>query len=213
MKKRPEITQSLYAQFFDYKPRKGDLRKIAIIEAAIECVATEGIEHTSFEAIGKRLDIGRAHVAYYFPNRSDLIEATFKFAIGTGQTFSVENLKAAHPSRNPLEAFVNGTFEWFHTFPNHARVFLLLYYLASYDKKLRKLHDEIRATGAARIAAALEPMISKNHKKDVPELAKLVQAILTGYLVEFFSTHPGCDLETYRQRTQKELARLVKNYT
>lgn len=213
MKKRSEITQSLYAQFFEYKPRKGDLRKIAILETTIHLLAHEGLEATSFESIGKKLGIGRAHVSYYYPSRLDLIESAFKFAIGTGQTFSIEALKACPEGGNALEAFVNGTFEWFHTFPEHARVFLLLYYMASVDKRLRKLHDEIRATGAERIAAVLSAGTWALPKKEIPQLAKLVQTILTGHLLDFYSTHPSWDLEELRKRTQKEIARLLKSYT
>ena len=50
----------LVFQLFEFTPRKGDLRKLEIVKAAMECICKEGIEHTSFDKIGARLGIGRA---------------------------------------------------------------------------------------------------------------------------------------------------------
>jgi len=214
-----EFKRALYARFLNFTPKKGDLRRIEIIEGAIDCIASIGIEDTSFESIGKKIKMIRAHVAYYYPDRDDIIEAAIKFVVSTVQNYTVEAVKAARTPRERLDGFVHGTFDWIKNHPEHASVILLLYYYSSYHKKFRKLHHEIRTLGVERIAAIVAEILPKK-KASVPQAAKLVQSILTGHLVDFTTTESKLDIEEVRKKTLSEISSLmtlyetqVKNYT
>jgi AcrR family transcriptional regulator len=52
--------------------KKGQKTSEDIIQAAIRCVASIGIEHTSIGEIAKMADVNRSLVAYYFPKKDDL---------------------------------------------------------------------------------------------------------------------------------------------
>src|SRR4051794_29101570 len=87
-------------QLFEFTPRKGDLRRLEIIKAAIACVYEEGIENTSFDKIGTRLGIGRAHVSYYFKTIDEVLELAVKYIIATAQQITVVHVTKA---KTPLE--------------------------------------------------------------------------------------------------------------
>ncbi len=207
MKKEPRQL-ALYARFLDFKPRKGDLRKLEILEAAIQCLSSDGIHHTTFESVGKQLGIGRAHVAYHFPELGDLIEAAIKFCVSHVQALTVDAVSAEDSDQEKLEAFINATFEWVQRYPQQASAILLLYYLASIDRRYKKLHDEVRTLGAKRIQALLEGCLGRKHKAKSELLARRVQAIMTGNIVEFLTTQPKESLEHLRRRTISEVTEL-----
>lgn len=205
-----ELTESLYARFLDFKPTKGDLRRIAIIESAIDCISSIGVEAATLEAIGKRRRMAKAHVAYYFKDRRSIVEAAIKFVVATVQSFTVDHVRQAKSEKERLDAFVDGTFAWAETFPKHAPVILLLYYYASHDARYRRLHDDIRSLGAERIGAVLHSLVPKDKRKAIPSLAKLVQSILTGNMLDHFTTDSSCTLEELRVKTRREIQDAVR---
>jgi AcrR family transcriptional regulator len=52
--------------------KKGQKTSEDIIQAAIRCVASIGIEHASIGEIAKLADVNRSLVAYYFPKKDEL---------------------------------------------------------------------------------------------------------------------------------------------
>jgi TetR/AcrR family transcriptional regulator, transcriptional repressor of bet genes len=213
MPKKPSKNSSkdlaLYAQFLDFKPRKGDLRKLEILDAAIDCLGEEGIHRTTFESIGKKLGIGRAHVAYHYPDLENLFEAAIKFCISNVQNLTVDAVSATESDEEKPAAFINATFEWAQRYPNQTSVLLLLYYLASVDKRFKKLHDNVRKLGAQRIEAVIKKVVPKKTTTKPAAMAKAFQALLTGHLVDHFTTIPAQDLESLRRSTVAECYDLI----
>ena len=102
--------EALLARLFETKPRKGDLRKLAMAQAAITSLATEGIENTTLDSIGKRLGIRRSHVVYYFKMREELVAAAICLITVTAQDITVRKVSAAATARERLIAIVDGAF-------------------------------------------------------------------------------------------------------
>lgn len=213
-KKRMESVEldPMYARFLNFTPKKGDVRRARILEAAIQCMAKYGVEKTNFESIGQEAGMLRAHVAYYYPDRDEIIRSAIRFAIATVQHVTVEYVSQ---STNPVErlaAFVNGTFAWLEQYPVQMRIILLMYYYGSYDSEFRKIHTAVREVGAKRIDALLEPVVPKLGKPERYELAKLVQSILTGHVVDYVSTESARSLEQVRETTLKQIERVIEKY-
>lgn len=205
------LSNPLYAQFLDFKPRKRDVRRAIIVEAAIDCIATLGVENTSFEAIGKKAGMLKAHVAYYFPNRDDLIEEVIKFSVSSVQAMSVEGMKAETDPEQKLAAFITATFRWRDQFPKQSSVILLLYYYASFRRPYQKIHDRIRSLGAERIRAALSLQAAFRGAPQafLHDTSKLIQSILTGNLIDFITTTPQLQLEEVRDKTLGQVEALI----
>ncbi len=205
-----ELTQALYSQFLKFKPNKGDMRRIAILESAIECIATIGVESSTLEAIGKKNKMTKAHVAYYYGDRKTIVEAAIKFVVATVQSFTVRHVKEAEDDTQRLTAFVNGTFDWIATYPKHSAVILLLYYYSSYDSFYRRLHSEIRNLGAERLEAVVLPLLPVSRAKLAPYLGKMIQSIMTGHILDHITTNSPLSLEQLRRKTVKEISELIQ---
>ena len=148
--KELNIDPALY-EMFDFKPRKGDLKKIEILKATIECLGTLGVEKTTYEAIASKIDTRRAHVAYHFKDKHDLFKAAIKYIVANYQQISISNLSEAKSGKDMLYRYVDAVFTWASKYPNEVSVMLLLYYFCTFDNSYKELNDQIRAGGVERI--------------------------------------------------------------
>jgi len=204
--------QRLYSQILEFKPRKSDLRKVAILDAVIDCIATEGIDETNSQIVGKRSKMRRSHVAYYFPNRDSMVEAALKFVVTTGQEITIAHVIAAPTPAEKLEAFVTATFTWFERYPKHAAVMILLQYYGTVRPVYKKLHAQIRQAGEERLEAILsgQPLRKGVGKVQVRKLAQLIRALLVGKLTTYFSAESTTDEESYEELRKESLLLVQK---
>lgn len=209
-------TNPVLFKLFGDKLGKGDRRKKEIVEAAIECIGTVGVANTSYESIGKRLGIGRAHVAYHFPDFEKLMEMVIQYRTDTAQSIVVDLVEAAQTWQDAVRAYVDGPFFWIERHPNQASVLMLLYYYGSYEPKYRTLHTQIRKTGLARIEAILTPVIRKRfssptrYRKEANELARAIQALITGNVVNWITCESEVSLAQLREQTYRKSIDLVE---
>lgn len=196
-----KLHNPLYAEFLDFAPRKGDIRRARVLEATIRCIAELGGEKTNFESIGKRAGMLRAHVAYYYPDRDELVKAAIKFAVATAQHHTVLAVTQARTDEERLLAFIDGTYNWIEAYPEHGPVILLLYHYCSVDPFYRKIHTEAREMGAQRIEALLKPLLANAAPRELREKSKAIQALLTGHIMDFLSTNCARTLREYRAQT------------
>ncbi len=174
---------------FEYKPRKGDIKKMEIIKAAIECLATDGLEKTSYEAIAKRIGTRRAHVAYYFSDKHDIFKSAIKYILATYQQISITHLQEAEDGTDMLFKYVAAVFDWAKKHPSQVSVMLLLYYLCTIKEDYRVLNDQIRSNGHERIfyilAMKLEKTMSKNKAR---VLSKNIQNMISAAIIDSVTT-------------------------
>lgn len=206
-------TEALYARFLSFQPRKGDFRKIAILETAIDLIATKGIEAASHEALGRPNGMTKAHVAYYFSDRDAIIEAAIQFVVATAQSYTIDHVRAAKTDKARLPAFVNGTFAWIHDFPKHGSVILLLHYYASHVPRLRRLHSRVRKLGSERLHAVVDPLLPKSRRRQGHHIARVIQSLITGNLIDQLTTQSKETLDAACKRTIKEVDAVFSAYS
>lgn len=189
---------------FDIEVSRKDRKKLEIIESAIHCLARQGIEGTTLEAVAKISGISRQNLIYYFADKSALIDAVIRYKTATAQSIVAKRVQAADTPEKRLFAAIEGNFEWARTYPEQTAVTWLMYHYASFDPKYRVLHDQMRATGAERLAAILQPLVKggADRKKLVLAASKSLQCVITGALIEAFTTEaPANSLEEGRKLT------------
>lgn len=206
---------SRFVRLFEVRPRKGDLRRLEVVLAAVRLIAKSGVAAMTLDAVGKALGIGRSHVAYYFKSTEEIVEAAIQLVIATGQDITIETVRRAKTPVEGLLLHVEGTFHWFEKYPEHASVMLMLYYFSSFDAHYRAINTRIRKVGRERILGLLEPV--RKFRKLAPaareRLAVEIQNTLTGNLVAHFSATPGLSLEEERIRTQEQVRKLLEPIT
>ncbi|MBT7670603.1 MAG: TetR family transcriptional regulator, partial [Bdellovibrionales bacterium] len=97
-------------ELFEFRPRKGDIKKLQIIEAAIHCLANDGIENTTFESIGKLIGTRRSHVAYHFADKKLIFLSAIKFILSTYQQTVMGQMVESQNGRKMLLQYIEGSF-------------------------------------------------------------------------------------------------------
>ncbi|MEZ4751271.1 MAG: TetR family transcriptional regulator [Bdellovibrionota bacterium] len=203
----------LYQDILDFKPRQKDLRTVQVISAVIDLIAEEGIDEVTFESVGKRVGMARSHVVYYFKDRNEMIRQAVRFVGHSAQRIISEDLVGIADWEPLLKAYVNANFNWLEQYPRHAAVMLLLYYLASYSKKERDFHSQLRETGRRRLEAilALSPPLKKLSLARRRAMARALQGVVTGALLDAFTTRE-LDLSTAKKETVQVVLEIVAGF-
>ena len=191
---------------------KGFQRKLLIIQSAIHCVATVGLENTTYDAVAKLAKMQRSHVAYYFKNFDELISTMIRFVILSAQEITIERLLAANTPPERVEAVVQAAFLQAERYPKHGCVLTLLWSLGSRETSYRRFNTEIRTQGCERIEALIELILSQAGTPDrlrAHFLAKAIQSMVYGYLLEYYSTTSFQSLSEARDMALKAVRMLI----
>jgi len=172
------------------KKNRGDARRQRIAEAVVDCLAQHGLQHTTFEAIGKRVRMERSHLVYYYPNHDELISGAVRWVSETAQEITARRVKGAKSPKDRVRAIIAAAFEHLRAYPKHAAVLTLAVHLCTHDRNYRFLFTRIRETGVERLADVLDAYLKGRggSPERLREHAKAVQSIITGYAVEWMST-------------------------
>lgn len=202
----------IYSQILQFKPRKADLRRMAILDAVIGCIAEKGLHALTAQEVGRRSKMRRSHVTYYFPNHDSMLEAAVKFVVSTGQEITVAHVATAKDPEGQLRAMVQATFAWFERYPKHASVMLLLNYYGSCNKAYRALNTQIRSAGENRMEAILKGAPARPGAPSPHELAVAMRAFLAGAMTNLFSSALPADYDRERRATEEALCSMARAY-
>ena len=160
---------------FEYRSRKGDFKKVEIIQASIECLATLGHEKTTYEAIAQKVGTRRAHVAYHFSDKNELFKSAIRYILATYQQVSIDHLEKAKSPKDMLNKYIKAAFTWANDYPYQAKVILLFYYFCSLDEEYLEMNDELKHKGQERIQFILKELGVKQSKT----ISGLIQNIIS----------------------------------
>lgn len=199
-----------FQNFFDQRPSKGDMKKLEIIKAAIECIATIGFEKTTYQAIAEKLETRRAHIAYHFNDKADIFKACILYINSNYKRILTEHLEGAKDGPESIKRYAESPFLWAETNPSELSVMLLFYYLCTIDEEYRNLNDELRTRGVERILLVL----SQECQIDLPPLelelkAKQIQNLISGSIMDAVTTR-NKSLEQAKKETIKNIENLLE---
>jgi AcrR family transcriptional regulator len=200
--------ESLFRQIAPSELKKGELRKLEIVEAAIDCLSRYGWIRTNYETVGQACNMKRPHVAYHFPQWDNLISASLKYVYATGQAIVSDYLREAEGPKDQLQAYIEGTFHWLHSHPKHAAAVSLLWHLASFDKKYRKISTEMKKVGVDRLDAILNPTGALDKKRDRWKTSLSIHGLIVGRCVEVLSADMGLTESQVVEQTLESAWRL-----
>jgi AcrR family transcriptional regulator len=196
---------------FEFRPRKGDLKKLEIIQAAIDCLAELGLENTNYEAIAQRLQTRRAHIAYHFGEKNQIFLAVVKFILGTYQQTLVDaltNVKDQTDAKALLRAYINAAFDWAEQEPKQLQCMLLLYYMCTLHTEFLELHHQVRLGGTERLSYLITLSSPELKPSEATRRAKTLQNLLSGTLLDAVTTH-GVTLRQARLNMMKSLEFII----
>ncbi len=186
---------------FEFKPRKGDLKKLEIIKAAVDILATKGLDNTTYEAIAQEIGTRRAHIAYHFSDKSDIFFAAVKYILATYQNETALQLKGAESGEEMLKRYVSSTFEWARKNPHQVSVMLLLYYMCTTTERFIELNTEVRLAGKKRLSYLLSKLEGNKIKStELDNLAATIGDLISAGIIAA-TTQKDLGLEEMRLKT------------
>ncbi len=198
-----ERMDPIFARGFDVSPSKGDRRRFEIVQAAVRCIADDGLDGGILNRVAEKVGIQRSNVAYYFKTKEDLLEAAVRYAMLCGQALTQERIDRARSARERVDAITDGAFDWRERYPDQLRLLLLFYFHCMRSAPLRKLHSQFRKAGWERVRLILRE--SSPASRALDSAAKAIQSEIMGILVELGSTqderfdYRGCCLAACRE--------------
>lgn len=201
---------NIFKQITPQELRKGDLRKLQIVQAAIDCISEKGWVGTNYESVGQYCQIKRQHVAYHYPNWDDLIEATMKFVYATGSSVVSDYIREAKDGKSQLAAYIEGTFHWIASHPKHASTISLLWHLATFEKKYRALYSDLKQLGTQRIYSMLYGDKSANPSSPQWIAALGIHGLVVGRCIEFFSSEQESDWQEISKQVFEQALRIAQ---
>ncbi len=207
MAKKPEINAS-QLRVLGTKPSPGERKKALIMETVVAILAERGLDELTFESVGKASGMARSHVVYYYENRDELVLAALRYvSLSAGEIIDT-HVAQAKDWKASLILYVEGNFEWIRRNPAHATIYLLMYYLARLNPAYRKVHADIRQAGADRIEKVLAQR--EGVRGSQKALAKAIQALVTGQIIDAMTTSAKGTLEERRRETLVAVEALMR---
>lgn len=170
--------------------RKGDLRRLEIVEAAIQCIAREGIARFSYEQLSEITGLKRSHINYYFPSLESLIEATFSHVIAHGQALTTKGLAAGAGRKDLFKVYIEATLGWFREHPSHVSTMLLFAHFSTFDPRCRELNVVAKKFGEERLYSLIRELKPKASKEDIQVWATSVRNLIIGEAIDYFACTP-----------------------
>lgn len=179
---------SIAAHLFDYKLRKGDIKKYEIIVATIECLAELGIDHTTFDSIAAKLNTKRSHIIYYFKKKDDIYYAAIQYIAATFKEVARQNLEKAKDSKDTLNKYIDGYFLWAKQNPKQLSVMFLLFYMCTHKPRFQEINQQIREVGINTMSHILIHQLELDITPTRARfIAKGMQGIMSAALVDGYS--------------------------
>ncbi len=199
----PVASPLIFARIDSTRLTKGEKRKQLILDAMIDAIAKKGLDETSFDTIGKTTKMLRTHVSYYFSNREEMIRSTFEYTIQSLQRVTVAYIEGAKNDKQRFQRTIEAPFVWLKKYPKFGPVIALMYYYCAHKASFKPLQDMLRQMGEKRHVGCLEPWVQakKITRAQAVALARLIQTIQTGYLVQYFNSHYPHSIDQLKNMT------------
>lgn len=207
-----ETKQQLYASLFPVNLSKSQQRQVQIIEAAIECFASKGVDATTYDHISAKCGASRTLVIHYFPERDQMTLAVFKYIRAQMQQYSVNALNMATTPQAQLKLYVESVFDWSLAYPTHFKVWLLIYYYCGINPNFKTLHTELASMGHKRIQAMLKQIRSVTKSGSIEIDAKLIQFFITGAAVSINAENLRLSRKAVISQTVRRCLEIAENF-
>lgn len=162
--------------------KKGDLRRIQIIEGASYCLTRLGDRKTTFQAIADYCKVSQPLVVRHFQNRENIFPVVLDYWIQRAVVKTEQSLANEGSPEKKIRNYLRVSIEIFRD-GDFAPIYILLHYLAMSDEFYRLKNTAIKTTAINRLKKIIEAGISD--ESFLPVNAELVAKTIHNNLVGF----------------------------
>jgi AcrR family transcriptional regulator len=189
-----------------------EVRKEAIVAAAIEIVAEKGFLETSFQMIADRCKVSQSAVLHHFKNKEELVEAVMAQLLKHNHELVSGLMLPEDDAKTRLIKHFRGNIQWAVKYEPEGQLLLLLYYFASYHPHFSKIYAEILKNARIRIKAHILAAIREKIFKDdinADEVSGIMHDALLGSFINYVTVRKSGEEP---EDPIPKWERLIKNY-
>ncbi len=167
------------------KPPEPEKRQ-RILNAFIELIGETGAHQVTLQKAAKRAKVSFSTAHYYFGGDWNVIfTEAVTYVANTAQEYTTQYLER-HSSQksDPLEVYINATFQWIIDLPDHARMWLFNLHYSSLNPNEAALHEQFIERAQKRLLRLLHEAKGKKNSTFTSEpnldLAKSIHLLVYG---------------------------------
>lgn len=201
------LNANAYSGLFNHKLTKGELTQIQIAEKGIRILAEHGLTDFTLDKVAKKMKTTRSHLVYHFQTGEGLLLFMLRYIIMTAERLTVDGVEKAKNDEEFIAAIICGGMKWFELYPDHAKCWVSFFDLAIRNSDFKKINHQMRTEGLQRLIHHLKKTRPELSSARAISIARSVQSLMAGEIINYFSTEPEM---SYHQLTQETVANAQK---
>ncbi len=156
-----------------------------IIQAAIECLAQDGLEQTTFQAIADRAGVSQPLVVYHLKSRQNIFYVVINHIMDAALVETQNALRSSSHPEDQIREYLKVSLKIFRTRSDISKIYMAFFYLSSFDPSYRQLNDQLKLEAVNRLIDILAAGVSRGIFKlsNLTLTAKIIHTNLTGLLL------------------------------
>jgi AcrR family transcriptional regulator len=162
-----------------------------LIKAALYCLAKQGLKGATFQKVAAQAGVTPALVVHYFKSSDELYPRVLEYVISEARAETVQAVEKGEDPVQKLRNYFRTSIDFFRNDPDKAKIYLLLYHLASFDERYKAISTEIKQIAIRRIEAILESgeQGGQFKVKHRALTARMIHNSLVGLLLSILTDH------------------------
>lgn len=189
----------LAAEGAGWQQRKSAQTRIGILEAAIECLATNGYARTTTQLIAENAEISRGAMLHHYPTKGELVAALIAFCFYKRMEVLVEGVRNISEMQR-VQEFAGLEILWRSFFTREHRAYLELNIAARTDPEVREIFapQARRFTEIWRGAGVRVFPEWAGDRRRLAHASDLVESVLEGLALNFEAWNDPARVERMR---------------
>ncbi len=165
--------------------KKGEAKKLKIIQSASYCLCHYGERGATFEAIAKHCQVSQASVVKYLGSVDNIFPTVLNHWLTHARKKTESELDSPGTPEQKLRRYLKISVNIFFEHPDICKIYLMLHYFAAVNERYKVINSDIKTLAQERIANILQAGIDDQSfkKVDVRATAKTIHNNLTGLLI------------------------------
>ena len=181
------------------KKTKGLKTQKKVIDAAIKCLTQFGLHQTTFQKIADESNLSQSLVMHYFMKKDDIFpvvwDSIYQEALKTTST----RLQTQSSVEYKIREYINVSWELFNQNEALTKIYIQLYFLSSFDDKLKATNSNVKRVAINRIAEIIvegQKLGAFNKHINPFSCSKIIHNTLSGFILNGISEFREFDYDT-----------------
>ena len=169
-----------------YRRQAPGARREMLIEAALRCLAREGIQGFTIDRICAEAGVSRGLINHYFDSKDGLLIEVYRDSLYAGVAERIGRVAEAGGGAGQLLAVVEATFDPAFFARDRLRIWLALWDEISVNPALRAVHRDLYGAYRGQVAQAVQQVaLARGLTVDAGTLARSFLALVDGLWLEW----------------------------